>query len=50
MKGFATERPQSAPRAVSNRRVIQRFDPQLTGRQLELLDLFGMGPNAFLRR
>ena len=33
-----------------NRRVIQRFDPQLTRRHLELLDLFGMGPNAFLGR
>jgi len=31
-----------------NRRVIQRFDPQLTERHVELLALFGMGANVFL--
>lgn len=46
VKGFATERHQSVPGAVSKRRVIQRFDPQLTERHVDLLDLFGMGPNC----
>jgi len=48
VKGFATEIHQSVPGAVSNRRVLDRFDPQLTERYVEPLDLFGMGANVFL--